>query len=76
MVKNPPANTGDKRLKFDPRSGISPGGGNGNLLQYSYLENPRGALDRGAWSAVVQRVVKSWNDRSNLAHPIFIPFCL
>ena len=34
-------------------SGISPGEGNGNLLQYSYLENP---MDRKAWWATVHRV--------------------
>ena len=36
VVKNPPANAG-----FDPGSGRSPGGGNGNSLQYSCLGNPR-----------------------------------
>ena len=40
-----------------PGSGRSPGGGNGNPLQYSCLENPR---DRGAWWAIVQGVTKSW----------------
>ena len=39
------------------RSGRSPGGGNGNPLQYSCLENP---MDRGAWQATVHRVAKSW----------------
>ena len=33
-----------------PGWGRSPGGGNGNLLQYSCLENP---MDRGAWRATV-----------------------
>ena len=33
-----------------PRSGRSPGKGNGNPLQYSYLQNP---MDRGAWRATV-----------------------
>ena len=37
-------------------SGRSPGGGNGNPLQYSCLENP---MDRGAWWAVVHGVTKS-----------------
>ena len=37
-------------------SGRSPGGGPGNLLQYSCLENP---MDRGAWRVIVQRVTKS-----------------
>ena len=40
-----------------PRSGRSPGEGNGNPLQYSRLENP---MDRGAWWAIVHRVTKSW----------------
>ena len=56
MVKNPPANTGDASLI--PGSGIFPGGGNGNLLQYSCLENPK---DRGAWRATVHEVTKSWD---------------
>ena len=34
----------------------SPGEGNGNLLQYSCLENP---MDRGAWWATVHGVTKS-----------------
>ena len=42
---------------FNPGSGSSPGGGNGNLLQYSCLEN---SMDRGAWKAVVHGVAKSW----------------
>ena len=49
MVKNPPANAGDTRdVGLIPESGGSPGGGNGNLFQYSCLENP---MDRGAWWA-------------------------
>ena len=39
-----------------PGLGRSPGGGHGNLLQYSCLENP---MDRGAWWATVHRVTKS-----------------
>ena len=35
----------------------SPGGGNGNPLQYSCLEN---SMDRGAWQAIVHGVAKSW----------------
>ena len=38
-----------------PGSGRSPGGGHGNPLQYSCLENP---VDRGAWRAKVDRVIK------------------
>ena len=39
-----------------PGLGRSPGEGNGDLLQYSCLENP---MDRGAWWATVHRVTKS-----------------
>ena len=47
MVKNAPANAGDVRdANLIPGSGRSPGGGDGNPLQYSFLENP---MDRGAW---------------------------
>ena len=43
MVKNPYANAGDVRdLGLIPGSGRSPGGGHGNPLQYSSLENPNG----------------------------------
>ena len=44
LVKNPPANAGD--WGSIPGSGRSPGEGNGNPLQYSYLENP---MDQGVW---------------------------
>ena len=47
--KNLPANardTGD--MGSIPRLGRSPGGGNDNPLQYSFLENP---MDKGAWWA-------------------------
>ena len=40
-----------------PGSGRSPGGGNGNPLQYSCLENP---MNRGAWQVTVHGVAKSW----------------
>ena len=57
MVKNPPANAGDiGDVGSIPGSARSPGGGHGNLLQYSYLENP---VDRAAWPATVQRIAKS-----------------
>ena len=58
MVKNPPANAGDDMDSFTG-SGRSPGGGYGNPLQYSCLENP---MDRGAWWATVHAVAKSWTD--------------
>ena len=48
---------GDTRDKdLIPGSGRSPGGGNGNPLQYSYLEYP---MDSGAWQATVPGVTKS-----------------
>ena len=54
VVKNPPRNTGD--AGSIPESERSPGGGNGNPLQYSCLENP---MDRGArWAT--QRVGHNW----------------
>ena len=58
VVKNPPANTGDTGdLGSIPGLERSPGGGNGNPLQYSCLEDP---TDRGeAWRATVYRVAKS-----------------
>ena len=57
-VKNPPANAGDIRdVGSIPGMGRSPGGGHGNPLQYSCLENP---MDKGACQATVHRVTKSW----------------
>ena len=47
MVKNLPVNAGDTRdLGSIPGLGWFPGRGNGNLLQYSCVGNPR---DRGVW---------------------------
>ena len=63
VVKNLPANAGDiTDLGSVPGLGRPSGGGNGNLLQYSCLENPR---DRGASQATFLRVAKSrtkWSD--------------
>ena len=57
VVKNLSANTGDKRYAGSiPGLGISPGGGCGNPLQYSGLENP---MDREAWWATAHGVKKS-----------------
>ena len=58
VVNNPPANAvevGDTRLILGLVS--SPGGKNGNPLQYSCLENP---VDSRAWWARVHGVTKSW----------------
>ena len=56
MVKNPPASAGDTGLI--PGLGRFPGGGNGNPLQYSCLENP---MDRGAWQAIY---IDHWDTNS------------
>ena len=64
MVKNLPANAGDIREACSvPGSGRSPGGGSGNPLQYSCLENP---MDRGAWRATGQGLKES--DTTEAAH--------
>ena len=57
VVKDLPANAGDIRDAGSiPGSGRSPGGGHGNPLQYSCLEN---LMDRGAWWAAVHGITKS-----------------
>ena len=62
VVKNLPANAGDMRdVGLIPGLGRSPGGGNGNPLQFSCLENP---MDRGAQCLGSQRV---GHDQSNVA---------
>ena len=57
VVKNPSANARDLwGVGSIPGSGRSPGGGHGNPLQYSCLQNPK---DRGSWRATAHRVAKS-----------------
>ena len=87
LVKNPPANSRDAGdMGLIPGSGRSPGGGNGNPLQYSCLEN---SMDRGAWrlqSMWSQRVghnlvtehtlIISTNSLSSLFLYHFLPFAL
>ena len=51
LVKNLPRDEGS-----NPGLGRSPGGGHGNPLQYSCLENP---MDRGAWWTIVHGITKS-----------------
>ena len=68
VVKNLLAYAGDIRDAGSiPELGRSPGGGHGNPLQYSCLENP---MDRGPWRATVHRVAESntTHNRSDLAH--------
>ena len=58
MLKNPPAHAGDiKEMGSIPGLGRFPGGGNGNPLQYSYLNNP---MERGIWWAIVHGDAESW----------------
>ena len=60
-IKNPPGNSGGIRdVGLIPGSERSSGGGHGNPLQYSFLENP---MDRGVWWATVCRVAKSWTQQ-------------
>ena len=47
-----------------PGWGRRPGGGHGNPLQYSCLENP---MDRGAWLVTIHRIAKVRHDWNNLA---------
>jgi len=55
--KEPACQRGDIRdAGLIPGSGRSPGGGNGNPLQYSCLENP---TDRDTWQVTVDRIAKS-----------------
>jgi len=63
VVKNLPTDAGDSGLILG--SERSCGGGHGNPLQYSWLENP---MDRGVWWATVHGVTKSWTQLSNRAH--------
>ena len=57
VVKSPAANSGDKRdAGVIPGTGRSPGGGQGNPLQYSCRENP---MDRGDGWSTVRKVPKS-----------------
>ena len=65
VVKSPLAKAGDIRdMGSVPGLGRSPGGGHGNPLQYSCLENP---MDRGPWWAIVHRVAKTWTRLKQLS---------
>ena len=57
VIKTPPSKAGDIRdMGSILGSGRSLGGGHGNPLQYSCLENP---MDRGVWWATVHRIAQS-----------------
>ena len=64
MVKNLPASAEDIRHSSIPGLGRSPGGGHGNPLQYSCLEN---LTDRGAWWSTVHSVTKNQTQRKLLS---------
>ena len=69
VVKNQPASTGNLRNTGSiPGSERFPGGGHGNPLQYSCLENP---MDRGGWWATVHRVAKSQTQMKPLSMHAF-----
>ena len=58
VVKNQPANArGIRDTGLIPGSEQFLGGGHGNPLQYTCLENP---MDRGTWQATVHSVIRSW----------------
>ena len=68
VVKNLPDKAGDvNRLGFNPWVRKSLGGGNGNPLQYSHLENPMG---RGAWRATICADTESQTRLSTIITPI------
>ena len=68
MVKNSPANAGYVRDAGSvPGLGRSPGGGHGNPLQYSCLENP---MDRGTCQATAPRVAQSRTWLKPLSAPV------
>ena len=67
VAKKLPANAGDIRdLGSISGLGKSLGGGNGNPLQYSYLENP---MDRGTWWATVHGVTRVGHDLATTPPP-------
>ena len=72
VEKNLPANAGDTgNVGLIPGLGRSPGGGNGNPLQYSSLNN---TMNRRAWQAIVHGVTKSQTQLSNLTLALaFLP---
>ena len=64
-IRNLPASAGDIRdMSSILGLGRSSGGGHGNRLQYSCLENPMG---RGTWQGIVHRVTKSWRRLKQLS---------
>ena len=66
VVKNLPAMQEPipERCRFNSWDGKIPGGGHGNPLQYSCLEN---SVDRGTWRVIVRMVAKSWTRLKQLS---------
>ena len=74
VVKNLPANAGDRRdTDSTPGLGRPPRGGNGSSLQYSCLEN---LMNRGAWQAIIRRVTESARLSNSALHSLRICFDL
>ena len=74
VVKNPAASAGDVRDTGSiPGSRSSLGGGHGNPLQYSCLENP---MDSGGWWAAVHGVAKSLTWMKRLSMHAGMPACI
>ena len=72
VVKKLHANAGDARdVDLISGWGRSPGGGHGNPLQYSCLEN---LMDRGVWWAIVHGVSKSWTGQKQVSTHAHTPF--
>ena len=70
VVKKLPANAGDTEDSgLIPELGRSPGGGNGNPLQYSCLGNPK---DRGVWWATTHVVIKEMDINQQLSMHAFL----
>ena len=72
VVKNLPANAGYMKWGSIPGLGRSPGGGNGDLLRYSYLENP---MDRGAWRGYSLWGCKESDKSEQLNTHVYIFIC-
>ena len=75
MVKNLPANAGDVTdACLSPVLGRPPGGGNGNLLQYSCLENflDRGAMESHVLILVIYFKVLLWEEYMGKYDKMFI----
>ena len=71
IVNNPRANAGVRDAGSIPGSGRSPGGGHGNPLQYSYLENPMDREPGRLQPIGSQRIGHSWSVLACMHH-IFI----